>query len=306
MEMSMSNNALDRVKKQIDAFLAEFDNSFLHHLYAQIAHGKMLRSRLIFAICGVNDQSVKLCGIVELIQLASLLHDDVIDEAMSRRSKPSLNAVFGNKNAIMLGDALYSKAYFHLLSFPKSIAQSISSCVCSLSSGEIRDVFLAKNFNSSLTEYILMIKEKTASLIASSARSAAILSGFDDEAYYCYGECLGIAFQIVDDILDVTQDEKTLGKPAMNDFFEGKTTLPYILLYDLLNDEEKKTLMHFRSRVLSKEEKSWLFSQFKRHGIIEKSFQYAREYAQSALNHLPQNHNPELENMIKAVIERSF
>ncbi len=306
MEMSMSNNPLDRVKQQIHEFLLEFDNPFLHTLCSKLNHGKMLRSRLIFAIAGVNDQSVKLCGIVELIQLASLLHDDVIDEAMSRRSSPSLNALFGNKNSIMLGDALYSKAYFHLLSFPESIARSIAHCVCLLSSGEIRDVFLSESFNPSLSEYILMIKEKTASLIASSAKSSALLIGEESEAYYHYGECLGIAFQIIDDILDITQNEETLGKPAMNDFLEGKTTLPYILLYEALGRDERERLKSMHKTPLEAEQKSWLFEQFTKHKIIEKSFEYARDYAQNAVSKLPKGYSEELDDMIRAMIERSY
>lgn len=306
MEMFMSNDALERVKNQVEAFLAEFDNPFLQQLCQELTHGKMLRSRLVFAIAGVSEESVRLCGIIELIQLASLLHDDVIDEAQKRRSRPSLNALFGNKNAIMLGDALYSKAYVHLLSFSNPIAKSIADSVCTLSSGEIRDVFLSKNFNPSFDDYILMIKEKTASLIASSAQSSALLAGLSSEGYRHYGECLGIAFQIIDDILDITQDEVTLGKPCMNDFLEGKTTLPYILLHQVLRDEEKKTLEQLHAKVLIPEQKAWLFEQFEKHQIIQKSFEYAKQYGKSALSQLPQGYNTELEEMIKAMIERSY
>lgn len=302
----MSNDALLKVQEQITAFLLEFENPNIDELFSKLAHGKMLRSRLVFAIAGVNEESIKLCSIIELIQLASLLHDDVIDEAMSRRNLPSLNALFGNKNSIMLGDALYSKAYFHLLSFSSLITQSISNSVCTLSSGEIRDVFLAQKFNPSLTEYLLMIKEKTASLIASSAQCAALLVGEDGEAYYHYGECLGIAFQIVDDVLDITQNEKTLGKPAMNDFVEGKTTLPYILLYEVLNQEEKNILTQMHAKNLDEMQIKWLFERFEKYGIIERSIEYAREYARSAIHKLPQGYNSELDAMIEAMIERCY
>lgn len=302
----MSNDTLAKIQEQIEVFLLEFNNPYISKIFSELTHGKMLRSRLVFAIAGVSEESIKLCSIIELIQLASLLHDDVIDEAMSRRNRPSLNAIFGNKNSIMLGDALYSKAYFHLLSFPQPIAQSIADSVCALSSGEIRDVFLAQSFNPSLSDYLLMIKEKTASLIASSAQSAALLIGEEGGAYYHYGECLGIAFQIVDDILDITQNDKTLGKPSMNDFVEGKTTLPYILLYEALNNSEKEILASLHSRTLDKEQKAWLFERFEKYDIVHRSFEYAKEYAKSAVLKLPEGYNTKLDEMIKAMIERQY
>ncbi|VEJ24066.1 polyprenyl synthetase family protein [Helicobacter cholecystus] len=302
----MSNDALQKVKEQIKTFLLEFDNPFIHKLSSKLAQGKMLRSRLVFAIAGVSKESIKLCSIIELIQLASLLHDDVIDGAMTRRNSASLNALFGNKNSIMLGDALYSKAYAHLLYFPSEIAQSIANSVCALSSGEIRDVFLSQSFNPSLSEYLLMIKEKTASLIASTAQSAALLVGEDCGAYYHYGECLGIAFQIVDDILDITQNEKILGKPAMTDFLEGKTTLPYIFLYDVLPQEERDILASLHHKSLDKEQKVWLFERFEKYRIINQSFEYAKEYAKSAVCKLPKGYNTELDAMIEAMIERYY
>lgn len=306
MEMFMPNDALAKVQDELNSLVLEFNNPFLDELFSKISSGKMLRSRLILAIAGESEESIKLCAIIELIQLASLLHDDVIDDSLMRRGKESLNALYGSKNAIMLGDALYSKAFFHLSSFSTPISQSVSNAVCLLSSGEIRDVFLSQNFNPSMQEYLLMIEEKTASLIASSAQSAALLVGLDESAYYHYGLCLGVAFQIIDDVLDITQSERVLGKPSMNDFKEGKTTLPYIKLYEALPAKEKEKLISLHSKEMSEEQKQWLLSSFEKYNCIKQSIALAKEYAQSATSKLQKGYNPKLDEMIDAMIQRSF
>lgn len=306
MEMSMPNNALQRICEDLDSLVAEFKNPHLQELFSQISCGKMLRSRLILSIAGESKESLRLCSIIELIQLASLLHDDVIDDSLMRRGKQSLNALYGDKNAIMLGDALYSKAFYHLCSFPPKIAQSVSNAVCLLSSGEIRDVFLSQSFNPSMQEYLLMIEEKTASLIATSAKSAALLVGLDEEAYFHYGLCLGIAFQIIDDVLDITQSEEVLGKPSMNDFKEGKTTLPYIKLYHSLPKNEQERLISLHRKELNGEQKQWLFESFEKYGSIKESIEVAKQYAQSATSKLQKGYNPKLDEVIEAMIQRSF
>lgn len=306
MEMFMLSDTLKIIQNQIENFVLEFKNPHLQRLFEQNVYGKMLRSRLIISIAGKSEESLKLCSIIELIQLASLLHDDVIDDSLIRRGKQSLNALYGDKNAIMLGDALYSKAFFHLCSFSPQVAQSVSNAVCLLSSGEIRDVFLAQSFNPSIQEYLLMIEEKTASLIAASAQSAALLVGLEDKAYYHYGLCLGIAFQIIDDILDVTQSEKVLGKPSMNDFKEGKTTLPYLKLYEALPENEKEKLISLHARELDEEQKQWLLISFEKYNCIEESSALAKRYAKNATSKLQKGYNPKLDEMIEAMIQRSF
>lgn len=306
MEMCMHNEILQRICEGVASMVGEFDNPYIQELFSKISCGKMLRSRLILTIAGESEESIKLCSIIELIQLASLLHDDVIDEAMKRRGVDSLNALYGNKNAIMLGDVLYSKAYYHLLSLPTKVAKCVANSVCLLSSGEIRDVFMAKSFNPSMQEYILMIEEKTASLIASSAKASASLIGEDEEAYHHYGLCLGIAFQIIDDVLDITQSEQVLGKPSMNDFREGKTTLPYIKLYHSLPESEQERLISLHNKDLNNEQKKWLFESFEKYGSIKESMKIAKQYAQSATSKLQKGYNPKLDEMIEAVIQRSF
>ncbi|OHE21220.1 MAG: octaprenyl-diphosphate synthase, partial [Sulfurimonas sp. RIFOXYD2_FULL_37_8] len=193
--------------------------------------GKRLRAKLILKIADSNEKAPLLAAIVELIHGASLLHDDVIDEATLRRGVASVNATDGSKTAVMLGDILYSKAFTELVSFEKEIARIIASSVTALSKGEMMDVKMADEFNSDEEKYLDMLYLKTATLIEASAEAAAILAGKDSHSHALYGKNLGLSFQIIDDILDITSDEAILGKPAMNDFVEGKCTLPYIYLY---------------------------------------------------------------------------
>ena len=228
---------LVEVKQQIKKFVEEIKDQRSLELLDQLATGKMLRSKLILKIAGVNEESIKLCAIVEMIHAASLLHDDVIDEADTRRGKPTINALYDTKTSIMFGDILYSKAFTELSQMDKKVAYTISNAVTLLSIGELLDVGLTDQFNSDYDKYLDMIYKKTASLIEASAASAAILAKKDVEAFRLYGKNLGLAFQMVDDLLDITQDSQTLGKPAMLDFVEGKVTIPYLLLYERIEEK---------------------------------------------------------------------
>jgi octaprenyl-diphosphate synthase len=230
---------LQQVKDQIKQFVIECNDTKSLELLDKLATGKMLRSKLILKIAGINEQSIKLCAIVEMIHAASLLHDDVIDEADTRRGQPSVNALYDNKTSIMFGDILYSKAFTELSQMDKKIAYTVSNAVTLLSIGEMLDVDLTNSFNKSYDKYLDMIYKKTASLIEASAKAAAILVGHDEVKYALYGKNLGLAFQMIDDILDITQDSETLGKPAMLDFVEGKVTIPYLLLHERVEDKER-------------------------------------------------------------------
>ena len=228
---------MQEIDTLIQNFLKDLGNDIVLRMSNSIKTGKKLRSKLILSISGENESSYRLCAVVELIHLASLLHDDIVDEASLRRGARSVNAEFGAKNALMLGDVFYSKAFYELLSLDKKIASIVANAVSKLAIGELLDVELSKSFNADKNLYLDMLYKKTAVLIEASAASAAILAGFDENAFKEYGKNLGIAFQLVDDMLDIQGDEKTLGKEAFSDFKEGKSTLPYIYLYEALEDK---------------------------------------------------------------------
>jgi octaprenyl-diphosphate synthase len=297
---------LDLVKQQIKTFVQECKDEKSLKLLDLLATGKMLRSKLIFKIAGVNEQTIKLCAIVEMIHAASLLHDDVIDEADTRRGKPSINALFDNKTSIMFGDILYSKAFTELTSFPQDIAHTISNAVTLLSIGEMLDVDLTENFNTSYDKYLDMIYKKTASLIEAASKAAAIMAGKNTDNFAQYGKNLGLAFQMIDDILDITQDSVTLGKPAMLDFVEGKVTIPYLLLWERLDSSDQNTLESFYKVELSEEQTNWIKVKMSETNALEDSIKLAKQIGNDAIVAIKDENNDDLRAIMVAMIERDF
>ncbi|EAH8542272.1 TPA: polyprenyl synthetase family protein [Campylobacter coli] len=290
----------------IKQYLQELDYEPVLTMLANTKSGKKLRSKLLLAIAGENANSYKICAAIELIHLASLLHDDIIDESKLRRGAKSVNAEFGTKNALMLGDILYSKAFYELSQLDACFASIISDAVVKLAVGELMDVELSKSFNVDKDKYLKMIYNKTAVLIEASARCGAILANLDEKAFGEYGKNLGLAFQMIDDILDIKGDEKTLGKPAMNDFKEGKTTLPYIYLYENLNDKDRIQLKNWFQKDLNNDEKTWMQTKFEETKALNKAISEAKEYAQQAALAIKDFSNEKLQGIIQAMVDRNF
>ena len=304
--------ALERIKQKIQEFLEDLQSPLVLDLSKKLQSGKMLRSKLALNIAGESDEVILLCAVLEMIQSASLLHDDVIDEAMTRRSLPSINALFGNKNAIMFGDVLYSKAFCELTQLadkypmvPYIVAKSVST----LAIGEMEDVALSESLNLDEAKYLLMIEHKTAALIESSAYAAAFLAGKNEEdakKFLLYGRNLGIAFQIIDDVLDIISDEKTLGKPALSDFREGKTTLPYMYLHASLKEADKKRLENAFKKELNENEQGWILEQLKQSGAIKKSMDLARHLGRMGIEAISNQSCDKLTQIMSEMIERDF
>ena len=200
------------------------------------------------------------------------------------------------------------------------------------------DVSLSNDFNDDASKYLQMIYLKTSALIEEVARCGAFLkfggaenrgeisdiNGAKNEGrnpnaakdhdkissasakFGEYGKNLGLAFQIIDDILDVTQSSEALGKPSLSDFAEGKTTLPYIYLYENLNDSERQKLRSFFKKQLCESEISWIKAKFSEHGIIERCINEARAYGQKALEAVAEFKNDKLEQIVRDMIDREF
>ncbi|NPA81934.1 MAG: polyprenyl synthetase family protein [Epsilonproteobacteria bacterium] len=290
----------------MESIVEEVGSEYVEKLYKELPKGKRLRAKLVLKVADNSEEAVKLAAIIELIHAASLLHDDVIDDADMRRGVASINAVYGDKSAIMLGDILYSKAYFKLVEFKEDIAKIISNAVALLSLGELNDVRLSQNFSPDEDEYFEMIYQKTASLIEASAKSAAVLSGLDADKFALYGKNLGLAFQIIDDVLDIVQDAQKLGKPALNDFKEGKTTLPYIYLYETLDEEGRERLLSLYKKDLSQKDVKWIKESMQKSGSIERSIDRAKELGYEALKAIEDQNRDSLKGIIKDMIERDF
>jgi octaprenyl-diphosphate synthase len=297
---------LSAVERKIEQFVSELDDREVTSLYAKLPHGKRLRAKLILKIAGNALPVVKTAAVVEMIHAASLLHDDVIDDADTRRAKPSLNALYGNKTAIMLGDILYSKGFFELNNISAEVAKIVSNAVTQLSLGELKDVSLSKTFNLDKEIYLEMIYQKTASLIEASAGAAAVLAGKPKEAYMTYGRNLGLAFQMIDDLLDITSDTETLGKPALHDFVEGKTTLPYIYFYEALDERGKQKLAALHGKVLNQEEQNWIKTEMEERQILLKCYAQARELIEEAVELMNGHGEEALSGIALEMIERDF
>jgi len=298
--------SIEKIENLMNDYVGECGDD-ISELYKKVPAGKRLRAKLVLKIAGENEKSIKLASIIELIHAASLLHDDVIDDAMTRRGVDSINAIFGNKTAIMLGDILYSKAYEKLVDFQKEISQNIADAVALLSVGELLDVELSKKINLDKEKYFDMIYKKTAVLIEATAKTAALLVGKDPEKYAVYGKNLGLAFQVIDDVLDVIQNDKTLGKPALNDFKEGKTTLIYIDLIEALDSSDKQKVESFFKKELNDEERQWLLMKVFQTGALKKSIDLAKKLGYEALEAVEGEENQvDLQKVIRDMIEREF
>ena len=297
---------IDAVERKIEQYVNELNDGYVSDLYRNLPHGKRLRTKLILKIAGSSLKVVKTAATVEMIHAASLLHDDVIDDANTRRGKVSVNASSGNKTAIMMGDILYSKAFFELNSISPEVAKVVSNAVVQLSLGELADVRLSEKFHTNRDAYLNMLYQKTASLMEASSESAAILAGKNRQAYRHYGRNLGLAFQMIDDILDITEDSKILGKPALHDFVEGKVTLPYMYLHEVLAEVDREFLVSLHKRNLNDTQAGWIKAKMKEHNIIEKSYAEAKVLIEEGIELMESLGEHDLSNIAKAMIERKF
>src|SRR5213082_3030373 len=183
---------------------------------------------------GGNQSSIRMATVMEFLHTATLVHDDVIDKAETRRKRPSINAEFGNQTAVLMGDWLYMSAFETSLaerSLP--ILDILTAVTRKMTEGELLQLTLLGRTDISEEQYFDVIARKTAYLFSACCEIGSLLGGADPNAQRIlrdYGMNLGIAFQLVDDLLDATSSEDILGKPAGADLLEGKVSLPLIFL----------------------------------------------------------------------------
>lgn len=214
------------------------DQGFISDLCAHVArfHGKRLRPALLLLAaraCGaVRPEHRVLAAVVEMVHIATLVHDDVLDEADIRRRSATVNRLWGNERAVLLGDYLISHAFHLCSSLPTpQAARMIAHTANTVCEGELMQVFHRENLALREAEYLDIISRKTASLIGVCGALGAIYAGAPREqvdALRQYGLAVGIAFQITDDLLDLTGDEAEVGKSLGRDVAKGKLTLPLI------------------------------------------------------------------------------
>jgi len=211
------------------------------------AGGKRLRPLLTLAcarLCGYREgaRHIKLAACVEFIHTATLLHDDVVDESQLRRGLASANAVFGNKASVLVGDFLFARA-FQLMVEDGSlkVLEILSRAAATIAEGEVLQLVTQNDLSTDYARYLDVIKGKTAALFEAGCQVGAIVAEKPEAeaALAAYGMSLGIAFQLVDDALDYSADQATLGKTVGDDFREGKMTLPVLLALDAADAEER-------------------------------------------------------------------
>jgi octaprenyl-diphosphate synthase len=211
------------------------------------AGGKRLRPLLTLAsarMCGYQGRRhLALAACVEFIHTATLLHDDVVDESNLRRGLASANAVWGNKASVLVGDFLFSRAFQLIVEDGSlSVLAILANASAVIAEGEVLQLMTANDTETTEHAYLEVIKAKTATLFAAACRVGAVVAGrpkAEEEALDAYGLNLGIAFQIVDDVLDYNAHQATLGKTVGDDFRDGKITLPVVLSF-LRGDETER------------------------------------------------------------------
>lgn len=290
--LSLVRLDLDRV----NATILEHMQSPVHlipqlagHLIA--AGGKRLRPMLTLgaaALCGYGgDRHVRLAACVEFIHTATLLHDDVVDESNLRRGQESANAVWGNQASVLVGDFLFSRSFQLMVSDGSlKVLGILSHASAVIAEGEVQQLMTTNDTETSETAYLEVIRCKTAQLFAAAAQIGAVVAerpAAEEEALEAFGLNLGIAFQLVDDVLDYSAREAELGKTVGDDFREGKITLPVILAYRRGDDDERA----FWTRCLGELEQteddlSRAQSLMSQHGTLDDTIARARHYASIA------------------------
>ncbi|MEN8237473.1 MAG: polyprenyl synthetase family protein [Pseudomonadota bacterium] len=257
------------------------------------AGGKYFRALLTLATakaCGYRgDRHVELAACIEFIHNATLLHDDVIDESMRRRGVPSANAIWGDKASILVGDFLFSRAFELMVGGEDGsmdVLAILSQTASLLIEGEVQQLTLMNNTEMTQEVYLEIIRAKTARLFAASCEIGGVIakcSPKQRQALADYGMNLGIAFQLVDDILDYQSNSETLGKDIGTDFREGKMTLPVIYAYALGSNKEQQFWQRTIAECKQEEEDfSEALAYLQQHDVFAKTSKLAEEFVRKA------------------------
>jgi octaprenyl-diphosphate synthase len=259
--------------------------------YIRGGGGKRIRPALLLLACRLcgyrGERAITLASVVEFIHTATLLHDDIIDEATVRRGQRSVNSRWGNDITVLLGDFLYTKSMSMALSQDNlPILRLLSDVTLRMIEGELLEIERNGDLRMSEAQHLDIIRRKTADLFAACMSIGAILGEVGEDkrrALASYGLNLGICFQMVDDLLDFTADEKVLGKPVNNDLREGKLTLPVIFLLRKAGTAGAQTVSHvLADRGFERVTREDLLRLAREHGALEEARGLAQRYAEAA------------------------
>jgi octaprenyl-diphosphate synthase len=283
--------------------------------YIIAAGGKRLRPALLLLMCGAlgyrGDQRYNLAAVVEFIHTATLLHDDVVDESTLRRGRATANEAFGNPASVLVGDFLYSRAFQMMVDAGNMrVMQTLAEATNVIAEGEVLQLMNMHDASLSEEGYLRVIRSKTAKLFEASARLAALLAGSSplvEQSCADYGQSLGTAFQVIDDVLDYDGDVLEMGKNLGDDLREGKATLPLIIAMQRGTDAERSTVQQAIESGGTGQIDS-IIAIVQKTGALEATRQAAAAEARRALNalqNLPQNpYSEALRELASQLLER--
>jgi len=325
--MDTDNTVLSHYKKHVKKINEELEKGLSSRIdlivdignHTLLGHGKRLRPLLFVLSCRLcsnyGEGAYRLSTIFEYVHTASLLHDDVLDNAEIRRNKPSVNHVWGNHAAILEGDFLSSKASSIAVGSNSSLLlKKLTDTSMQMVEGQILELSYTHNWNISKEEYMEIITAKTAVLISAACACGAIISGAEadvEESLARFGLNMGIAFQLMDDLLDYTSSKEVFGKPVGKDLREGKITLP--LIYTLLSlEESERTRLEslFKNQRAAEEDYRNLIEIVKSNGALDQIRDEAQTYVNKAAGYLsPFPDSPAKQSLLELnqyIIERKY
>tara|TARA_Y100000590_G_scaffold5719_1_gene7601 strand:+ start:981 stop:1994 length:1014 start_codon:yes stop_codon:yes gene_type:complete len=318
---NLVGDKLDEVSLRIKYKLASEIN-LIHKMtdYHVKSGGKRIRPLLTLAsskLCGYKNGSrdINLAACIELIHNATLLHDDVIDNSKLRRGIKTANFIWGNQSSILVGDYLFSRCFEMMVEDgSEEILKLLSSTSSRIAQGEVLQLEHKGEVDLLEETYFNIINMKTAALFAAATRVGACLGNKnkkEKDALESYGKNLGLAFQIADDALDYFSTKTIFGKEIGKDFYEGKTTMPLIVIFQRANAEERSFLKEiFKKRNRSEDDFSETLALINKYKAVETSFKKAEHFVNASYDALSIFQNSEekkiLQNLTEFSLNRSF
>lgn len=282
----------DQVRRNLDSSVTLVNTVAAHILNSG---GKRIRPLLLLLsarLCGYPGRDHHQLGsLIEFIHTATLLHDDVVDEADLRRGRSTARKVWGNQISILVGDYLYSKAMAQVVEFrSQGINEVLAEACTKMAEGEVLQLYHNGNPAMPETDYVKIVEHKTAGLIAAACRMGAIIAEAPEdkqEALFRFGQYLGIAFQVADDTLDYTANGERLGKTLGQDLRQGKATLPLLHLLQHCSEPDRQMIKdRMETRTLSEADLDRILSLMAEYGSITYAMDRARTYIAAAQHEL--------------------
>jgi octaprenyl-diphosphate synthase len=292
--IALIKDDLEKLEHSIERLLTTritFIKEVVYHIVR--SGGKRIRPILVILssrMCGYRgDQHLPYAAIVEFIHTATLLHDDVVDNATTRRGTPTANTVWGNESSVLVGDFLFTKSFDLMVSHHnEEILEVMSRATTNLAEGEILELLKTSDSKITEEEYFEVIASKTAVLLSAACEIGAVLGGVEiaqRKALRDFGYHLGMAFQLTDDLLDYTSTDTTLGKDTGRDLMEGKVTLPLIYALKSASPQDRDFVEAglIKTRI-SRREFLKVRTFIEKHGGMEYTSRISKEHVETAKN----------------------